>query len=229
MIDSKDMKAAIFIADTQGLLFETEEDKQFHELEQKIISHSAEFSKLPEMVRKFVILYLKRSQGKGVKDIARQLKLSKSKAYEMLDDPNVANAMTIAAQCLGVIADVKASRALDITAENIYRLVRAGKLHPSEFTPTMYKICADAKTRLGMNPAILSALSLQVNKDGTTLTQTRIEGEKTIAQLLDRQKNTRSVDIEAESADFVYENEAESPMPQPQSPAEIPMDTTIQN
>ena len=216
----------------QGLLFPDTEQEEFEALERSIAMKSKRFGELSEEKRKFVIFYLKRSVGDKMSVVAARAGVSKTKAYELAHDPEVCDAMATAAQAVSDTADIKGSRAMDITAEKIYQSVLAGTLSPKDWTPTMLRICEACKSRLGLNPDVLKAVRMQmedVNGNKMSATLLSSNSDTLLDRLAAEREGSGNGAFEAETPESVrgqFEADGEAG----KSPAllvESPADTTV--
>ena len=196
---------------TQGTLFSSKQDAELRSLEEKCFANSGRFGELSESQRHFLIRYMTRGSDETVRDVAAGVGVSKTKAYEWLKDPVVTSLMPAVAQVVGVHADVRASLALDMLADQLFNDVRDGRLRHSGLTPVQLKLMLAAKDRLGLNPALAQKLTLAAeDRDGNRRSLTvesspdatkRIESQ--LSKLLERQLGTGAPSPEARGAEAV--------------------------
>lgn len=189
----------------QSLLIKTTEDEEYEALQEAVILRNDAFADYPEEIRKFIVYYLVRGKSDGVRDVAQRAGISKSRAYELIKDPDVCQVIAAAAQAISDVSDVHGSMALDVTAELIYQQVISQELAPEAWTPTMLRICEACKSRLGLNPQSVMAIRAQ-DAEGNTLEAAVRQANKqdgVISHLLARQDRIRSRRFEADSPDSV--------------------------
>ena len=191
----------------QGSLIPSAADTDFAQLEEKILLHNKAFGDLDEEKRRFVVYYLLDYPKLGMKAVAEKTGICKASCYELAKDPELMAMMISAAQAISGLGDLRCSVALDILAEEMCARIAQGYLKAESITPTMLRILEAGKTRLGLNPAAMSALRVSLtdkNGNNTTITSTRIDNaDSLISELRARQQSAPLAEIEARIVEHV--------------------------
>ena len=207
---------------SQGLLIPSSEDTEFAGLEEKIILHNKGFGELSEDRRRFCVYYLLEYPKKGMKAVAERTGLSKSLCYELAQEPELMAMMISAAQVISSLGDLRCSIALDMLADEMCTRIAQGFLSSSDITPVMLKILEAGKTRLGLNPAAISALKVSMtdkNGNRTEVTAASCNNvDSVLSELKARQQSRSEAEFEAEFVEVI----------QPHSPRGIEAGKTVQ-
>lgn len=208
---------------TQGTLIPTAADTEFAQLEEKILLHNKAFGDIPEDHRRFVVYYLLEYPKKGMREVAERSGLSKSLCYDLAKNPELMAMMISAAQVISGLGDLRCSIALDILAEEMCARIAQGTLRSHDITPTMLRILEAGKTRLGLNPAAISALKVSmIDQNGrrTEVSAVHLDNADKILSELKARQEGKSVDsFEADVLELV----------QPQTPSGNEAGNSVQN
>lgn len=207
----------------QTSLIPSAAETEFAQLEEKILLHNKAFGDIPEDHRKFVIYYLLEYPKKGMKEVAERSGLSKSLCYDLAKEPELMAMMISAAQVISGLGDLRCSIALDMLAEEMCARIAQGVLKSNDITPTMLRILEAGKTRLGLNPAALSALKVSMtdgkgNRTDVSAIHTN-DAEKLLSELRARQEGKPLSAFEADIVEIL----------QPQSLRENKAEICVQN